>query len=71
MTAPAEDPEARKAARRVRLFDRAVGSLDGPELVRWLPKYTDAHPNPTGTRTCGACRWLVELERGGDRKPRR
>lgn len=71
MTAPTEDPEAWKAARRVQLFGRTVGSLDGPELVRWLRKYTDAHPNPSGTHAREALRWLVELERIGDRKPRR
>ena len=69
MTVSAEGREARKAARRVQLFGRAVGSLDGPELVRWLRKYANAHPNPAGTRAREARGWLVELERGGDREP--
>lgn len=70
MTTPTEDPVARKAVRRVQLFGRAVGSMDGPELVRWLRKYTDAHPNPSGNHAREALRWLVEVERSGDRKPR-
>ena len=68
---PADGREARSAARRVKLFGRAVGSLDGPQLVRWLRKYTNAYPNPAGARAREARRWLVELESGGDRKPRR
>ena len=71
MTEPADGREARKAARRAQLFGRAVGSFDGPELVRWLRKYTNAHPNPAGTHAREARRWLMELERSGDRKPRR
>ena len=70
MTVPADGREAQKAARRLRLFGRAVASLDGSELVRWLRKYTAAHPNPASTRAREAHRWLVELERGGDREPR-
>ena len=71
MTTPADGREARKAARRAQLFGRAVGSLDGPELVRWLRKYTNAHPNPAGAHAREAHSWLMELEPGGDRKPRR
>ena len=40
--------------------------MDGPELIRWLRKYTNAHPNPVGTHASEARRWLAELERGGD-----
>ena len=71
MTVSADGREARTAARRVQLFGSAVGSLDGPELIRWLRKYTNAHPNPAGTHATGARRWLAELERSSDREPRR
>lgn len=71
MTVSADGREARTAARRVQLFGRTVGSLDRPELVRWLRKYTDTHPNPLGTHASEALGWLVELERSGDREPGR
>ena len=57
--------EARKAARREALFGRAVVSLDGPELIRWLRRFTDEHPNPAGTLAREARLWLLELERKG------
>ncbi len=66
MTAQTDDREVRTAARRLQLFGRTVGSLDGPELIRWLRKYTNAHPNPVGTHASEARRWLAALERGGD-----
>ena len=47
MTVP--ERKARKAARRKALFGRPVVSLDGPELIRWLRRFTDEHPNPAGT----------------------
>ena len=65
MTAPGRDSEAQKAARRKQLFGRPVASLDRPELLRWLRKFTNAHPNPAGTMAREARRWLVELERDG------
>ena len=57
--------EARKAARREALFGRAVASLDGLELIHWLRRFTDEHPNPAGTLAREARRWLLELERKG------
>ena len=57
--------EARTAARRKALFGRPVVSLDGPELIRWLRRFTDEHPNPAGTLAREARRWLLELERKG------
>ena len=71
MKVPADGRDSRNAARRVKLFGRPVASLDRPELIRWLRKFTNAHPNPTGMLAREAHRWLVELERCGDREPRR
>ena len=57
--------EAKKAARREALFGRAVASLEGRELIHWLRRFTDDHPNPAGTLAREARRWLLELERKG------
>lgn len=62
-TAFDDDREAQKAARRRKLFGRPVASLEGPELIRWLRNFSNAHPNPAGTLAREARRWLVELER--------
>ena len=63
MTASGGDSKARKAARRKQLFGCPVASLEGPELIRWLRKFTNDHPNPSGTLAREARRWLFELER--------
>lgn len=63
MTVFDDGRKARKAARRKPLFDRTVASLAGPELIRWLRNFTNAHPNPAGTLAREARRWLRELER--------
>ena len=67
MTAPGDDSAARRAARRKHLFGQPVASLKGPELIRWLRNFSNAHPNPAGTLAREARRWLVELEHGGAR----
>ena len=67
MTVPGEHDETRKTARRKQLFGRPVASLEGPELIRWLRNFSDAHPNPAGKLAREARRWLAELRRdGGD-----
>lgn len=58
-----DDHEAQKAARRRQLFGRPVASMEGPELIRWLRNFANAHPNPAGTLAREARRWLAELER--------
>lgn len=65
MTVRGGEQEAQAAARRKRLFGRPVTSLEGPELIRWLRNFVNAHPNPAGTLAREAHRWLVELERDG------
>ena len=67
MTVRGGEQEAQAAARRKRLFGRPVASLEGPELIRWLRRFTDEHPNPAGTLAREARRWLLELERKGGR----
>ncbi|MDE0073567.1 MAG: hypothetical protein OXU32_06255 [Gammaproteobacteria bacterium] len=47
------------------MFSRAVASLDRRDLLLWLRKYTNEHPNPTGTRAREARLWLRELEHDG------
>ncbi len=68
MTTPEAGGEPGKAGQRERLFGPAVATLDGPELLLWLRKYTNEHPNPTGRHAREARRWLLELEHGGDRE---
>ena len=63
MTVRDDSREVRKAARRKQLFGRPVASMEGPELIRWLRNFSNAHPNPAGTLAREARRWLVELER--------
>jgi len=65
MTTPDAGGKARRAVHRERLFSRAVASLDSDELLLCLRKYTNEHPNPTGTRAREARLWLRELERDG------
>jgi len=65
MTVPGGNSEARKADRRKRLFGHTVASLERQDLIRWLRKFTNAHPNPASTTAREARRWLVELERDG------
>lgn len=57
--------EAGKAARREALFGRPVASLDDVELIHWLRRFTNEHPNPAGALAREARRWLLELERHG------
>lgn len=69
MTVSEGEREAGKAARREALFGRPVASLDGLELIHWLRKFTNEHPNPAGTLAREARRWLLELERSGCDEP--
>ncbi|MDE2984558.1 MAG: hypothetical protein OXU69_07610 [Gemmatimonadota bacterium] len=68
MTTPDAGGEPGKAVHREQLFGPAVATLDRPELLLWLRKYTNEHSNPAGTHAREARRWLLELEHGGGRE---